>query len=375
MTTSHIIDKSRIDWVDYAKGVCIILVVLMHSTLGVEKAMGQESFLHGFIEWARPFRMPDFFLIAGLFLSRRINHPWRTYLDTKVLHFAYFYVIWMSIWYFLKLPAFIAEKGIVDAILLYPLSFVQPLGTLWFIYLLPVFFVFAKLTRKVPVAVIFLMAAGLHAAHLNTGMRVLDEFGARFVFFYSGYAFAPLVFKVADFFHGERLASLLNGLVIWAVLNMWLVNGGYSQTMGIELIMGFVGTAAIFALSVFLSRVRFGQFVAFCGQNSISIFLSYFVFMAATRMIFLKPGIDIGPGLLSIIVTLAGILGPLIAYRLAQNTPLVYFYERHKLFQISPQPSSQPSSQHSATRAKAKISVDEASKAAFNAGHKGQPMS
>ncbi len=203
MTTSLNANKSRIDWVDYAKGICIILVVLMHSTLGVEKAMGQESFLHGFIEWARPFRMPDFFLIAGLFLSRRIDHPWRSYLDTKVLHFVYFYVIWMSIWYVLKLPAFVAEKGMVDAILLYPLSFVQPLGTLWFIYLLPVFFVATKLTRKAPVIVVFLIAAILHAAHLDTGVRVVDEFGARFVFFYSGYAFAPIAFKIADFFHVE----------------------------------------------------------------------------------------------------------------------------------------------------------------------------
>ena len=89
--------KARVDWVDYAKGWCIILVVMMHSTLGVEEAMGRESWLHGFIEWARPFRMPDFFLVAGLFLSRTIDRPWRDYLDRKVLHFGYFYVLWTLI--------------------------------------------------------------------------------------------------------------------------------------------------------------------------------------------------------------------------------------------------------------------------------------
>ena len=26
----------RVDWVDYAKGFCIVMVVMMHSTLGVE---------------------------------------------------------------------------------------------------------------------------------------------------------------------------------------------------------------------------------------------------------------------------------------------------------------------------------------------------
>ena len=40
---------ARVDWVDYAKGFCIVMVVMMHSTLGVElaadavfKAIGQH---------------------------------------------------------------------------------------------------------------------------------------------------------------------------------------------------------------------------------------------------------------------------------------------------------------------------------------------
>jgi uncharacterized membrane protein YcfT len=33
----------RVDWVDYAKGFCIVFVVMMHSTLGVEQAAGQEG--------------------------------------------------------------------------------------------------------------------------------------------------------------------------------------------------------------------------------------------------------------------------------------------------------------------------------------------
>ena len=55
----------RIDWVDYAKGICIVLVVMMHSTLGVEAAAGQTGFMHLLVAFAKPFRMPDFFLISG----------------------------------------------------------------------------------------------------------------------------------------------------------------------------------------------------------------------------------------------------------------------------------------------------------------------
>ena len=34
---------NRIDWVDYAKGFCIIFVVMMHATLGVEKQQSQVA--------------------------------------------------------------------------------------------------------------------------------------------------------------------------------------------------------------------------------------------------------------------------------------------------------------------------------------------
>ncbi len=54
--------KARIDWVDYAKGICILLVVMMHSTLGVEKAAGDTGWLGYVVEFSRPFRMPDFFV-------------------------------------------------------------------------------------------------------------------------------------------------------------------------------------------------------------------------------------------------------------------------------------------------------------------------
>ena len=50
----------------------------MHSTLGVEKAAGREGWMHAAVAFARPFRMPDFFLISGLFLARVIDRTGAT---------------------------------------------------------------------------------------------------------------------------------------------------------------------------------------------------------------------------------------------------------------------------------------------------------
>ena len=88
MTVNGTSASPRIDWVDYAKGICIIMVVMMHSVLGVGAAAGQTGFMHLVVEFAKPFRMPDFFLLSGLFLPLVINRDWRTYLDRKVVHFA-----------------------------------------------------------------------------------------------------------------------------------------------------------------------------------------------------------------------------------------------------------------------------------------------
>src|SRR3989442_10638220 len=129
--TSAVTERSsRIDWVDYAKGICIVMVVMMHSVLGVEKAADQTGFMHALVAFAKPFRMPDFFLISGLFLSVVIDRDWRTYLDRKVVHFAYFYLLWMTIQFGFKAPGLAAEHGAIGVARLYAEAFIEPFVTL-----------------------------------------------------------------------------------------------------------------------------------------------------------------------------------------------------------------------------------------------------
>jgi uncharacterized membrane protein YcfT len=87
----------RVDWVDYARGFCIVFVVMMYSTLGLDAAVGEAGWLHPLVEFVRPSRIPDFFMISGPFLAQVIDRYWLTYLDHKVAHFAYFYLLWMTI--------------------------------------------------------------------------------------------------------------------------------------------------------------------------------------------------------------------------------------------------------------------------------------
>src|ERR1700687_1018638 len=242
----------RVDWVDYAKGICIVMVVMMHSVLGVELAAGERGFMHVLVAFAKPFRMPDFFLISGLFLSVVIDRDWRTFLDRKVVHFAYFYVLWVTIQFGFKAPSFAAETDWAHVGLMYLLSFIEPFGTLWFIYLLPVFFVVTKLTRRVPPLLIWGVAALLEAAHVVTGWTVIDEFCARFVYFHSGYLFADYVFALSDRARAHpRLA--LAGLAGWTLVNGGLVVSGFSEWPLISLVLGLAGAGAIVTMGTLLA--------------------------------------------------------------------------------------------------------------------------
>jgi uncharacterized membrane protein YcfT len=327
--------QPRIDWVDYAKGICIIMVVMMHSVLGVEAAAGRTGFMHHVVEFARPFRMPDFFLISGLFLSVVIDRNWRTYLDRKVLHFAYFYVLWVTIQFGFKAPGFAAEMGWSQVGLLYLQSFIEPFGTLWFIYLLPIFFVVTKLARRLPPFAILGAAVALESAHIVTGSTVIDEFAARFVYFYAGYLFAPVVFRFSDRARA-RPPLTLAAIAAWALLNFALVRSGFSEFPLVSLTLGFAGAAAIIAAGTLLAKRRWLDGLRFCGEHSIVIYLAFFLPMALTRTVLLKTGLIADVGVVALIVNIAGVLGAIAIWRLALLARATFLFERPAAFWIAP---------------------------------------
>jgi uncharacterized membrane protein YcfT len=325
----------RVDWVDYAKGICIVMVVMMHSVLGVELAAGQTGFMHLVVAFAKPFRMPDFFLISGLFLSVVIDRDWRVYLDRKVVHFAYFYVLWVTIQFGFKAPSFAAESSWAHVGLLYLESFIEPFGTLWFIYLLPVFFVVTKATRRVPPLLIWVVAALLEMTHLVTGWTVIDEFCARFVYFYSGYWFAAYVFALSDRARANP-AWALAGLALWALIDGGLVASGVSEWPLISLALGLAGACAIIIIGTLLARAQRLGFLRYCGEHSIVIYLSFFLPMASTRTLLLHTEWIHDIGAISLIVTIVGVVGALLIWWAALAVGANFLFERPAAFWIAP---------------------------------------
>lgn len=324
---SPAIDKNRVAWVDYAKGFCIVMVVMMHSTLGVEKAAGIDGWMNYVVAFAKPFRMPDFFMISGLFLANVIDRDWRTYADRKVVHFAYFYVLWLAIQFAFKAPGMIADVGSAETLRQFALAFIDPFGTLWFIYLLPVFFVTAKVLRRVPWQLVWIAAAALEIADIQTGWVLPDEFASRFVYFYSGYIFAPLIFRLAARVIARPREAAF-GLILWALAEAAIVFGGYSELPFVSLALGMVGAVAVVTFSALLSKAGAMAPLRYFGQNSIVIYLAFFLPMAATRTLLLKTGIIPDIGTISVLVTAVAVVVPILLFWAVRGTPFRFLFER-----------------------------------------------
>ena len=317
---------------------------MMHSVTSYGVLVHDWGFLHEVVEFARPFRMPDFFLISGLFLSRTINAPLRDYIDKKVLHFIYFYLIWLVI-----------EMVIVEVDLLRtdPLAFVrlfffalvEPYETMWFVHMLAIFYAVTRLVRRVPVVVVFLAAAALqtlyHLEIINTGWSVIDRFCDRYVFFFVGYAAAARIFAFAQL-AGARPPWTLALLLVWGVANWLGVQAGLHDAPGTSLVMGFIGAGAIVAISVLLSQLKFTSLLRHAGANSIVVYLTFFLPLKLMHKLFFVTGIMPDTGWVSAITTTVAVATPLIFHHFIKNTPLNFLYVRPARFRIVPMRGSQP---------------------------------
>ena len=319
--------KERIDWVDYAKGLCIVMVVTMHSTFGVEQAAGTQNWLHNFSVFTHPFRMPDFFMISGLFLARVIDRDWSSYLDRRVWHFVYFYVLWLSLQLAFKAPGLVPEIGALGFVQFYLYSFIDPFGTLWFIYLLPVFFFVTKLVHRVPPWIVFVADIALETARIHTGNTLVDEFAARFLYFFAGYWFGGYAFALAKSAQ-EQPWTALGALLVWTPLNGLLVASDLATVPGVSLFAGLFGAGAVIVLAALLSKVHWLDLLRHAGEHSLTIYLAFFLPMAAARYVLLETGLVPDLGLVSMIVTAAAIAVPLVLRMLVKNTPLSFLFER-----------------------------------------------
>lgn len=322
---------TRLEWVDMAKGLSIILVVMMHSAYGVGEETGSAGYLHYVIGWATPFRMPEFFLISGLFLSQVIARDWLRYADRRILHYFYFYALWAVLQIVFKIGLGTGDPVATATSVAW--AVIEPYGVLWFIYMLAVFSLVTKLLWELQVNHWLALAAGaaLQLAPIHTGSYVVDQFAEYFVYFYAGYALAPRIFEIVDRAARHTLVAVA-GLAVYALANTALVFGGgfevqpghvemgYAALPGLHLALALLGSLAVCVTAALLAKLDWMRWLRWLGEHSIVVYLSFSIPMAVTRMLLLKLGLVTDTGALSTIVLLVALTSPLVLYWLVRTT-------------------------------------------------------
>jgi uncharacterized membrane protein YcfT len=323
----------RLLWADVARGLCIVLVVMMHSTLGVQEAMGAAGWLNPVVEFARPFRIPAFFLVAGLFFAPMLTRSWPELVDRRLLRLVYVLALW-SLLLFMAKGGFLGLDGPRQAARWFLLALIEPPSALWFIHALVLFSLVARLLAGLPGWLVLAGAAALHLLAPVTGWTAIDEFASRFVFFVLGCQAAS---GLAAFAAGPALrrglagaivllAALFNAVAVWPaafglpVIPLWLASAQ-------SLLVGVTGALALVVAAVHLARGPAGQALAYAGTRSLAIYVSFTIPMAATRIVLVKSGLIADAGLVSLLVTITALLAPLAFEALARRFGLSLLFD------------------------------------------------
>lgn len=230
-------------------------------------------------------------------------------MDRRVVHYFYFYVLWMIIHIVVTVAIFAGSP--VEAIWQIALAFAQPYGVLWFIYLLAIFGLVTKaiFELKVPNWIVLVLATLMQVSELHTPSYTLTQFAGYYVYFYIGFVGAPLIFQGMNWASENRKIALV-ALGLWAITNFVAVylssnsispdeiQMGYARLPGFHFMLAIFGSLAICTTVVLLSPLRSMSWLAWTGRNYVAFALP----MSFVSLLGLKTGLLTDSNLLSVTV-------------------------------------------------------------------------
>jgi uncharacterized membrane protein YcfT len=162
--------SGRLEWVDLARGVTIILVVMYHVAVGAGHSLLPAEHSEAGARWAaanrllQPLRMPLFFLLAGMLAHSAAKRPWSKVWRPRIADLWWPYLLWSAFFAVTAWPRYSPEDA-VGYIKLQGVATLTGAGPYWFILVLPMFFVLVKVANRFPM----ILLAGVALMYLASG--------------------------------------------------------------------------------------------------------------------------------------------------------------------------------------------------------------
>lgn len=346
--SKRILSRNRHPWIDYARGITIILVSFRHFFSGVmptEHAVENYPLLSYINIFFFSFRMPLFFIVSGMFFRLSLRDKgFANFTRNRFQTIFYPLIVWGIIHVSLQLifaDYVNANRQPSDYLrLLY-----QPRSVEQFWYLNALFFVsllyvlvahYAKFNaiRQLVLGVVLYAVAGyLHGNNIEVGF-VTDV-----CFFYLFYAVGDLVSKfMLDAKNIKKIASWKTLLLL---LPVFLILQHYFTTLNLEhsndyfvqnyhpvlyALAAVVGGAFVLCVSFLLQQSNRFRFLRVVGYHSLYIYVANLMVTASARVVMTRIFHLENMYLMLVLGTAAGVIVPIILYNLAQKLGLWWLY-------------------------------------------------
>jgi fucose 4-O-acetylase-like acetyltransferase len=304
--------RERVAYLDVAKGIGIILVVIGHAIGGLDSAnlISDRSSLQFIFYLIYSFHMPLFFFISALFVEGRIEYDPRHFFLSNLTRIALPYFIWGA--------AQLLAEYLASGLLNHPLNvqllsiFWAPPAQFWFLYALFFLHMIALVAFRIGGSMAFALVFAMIFAACAASPE-LQEFITGYV---SG---ADILFYVLGACVGSSLLQWRGrigggyGVILIASLSFGsLVSVGWHREVAPYAMLpaAFAGSALVLLISA-SDTLRDNTVLAYLGRRALPIYVLHVLFVAGTRIALVKGAHVSEVGVVLPVIVVVGILAPL----------------------------------------------------------------
>lgn len=323
---------NRYGWIDYAKGIAIILVVYRHVGFGLKSnGASVNQWILDLNDMFYSFRMPLFFILSGLFFSKSIaKRGTGGFVLSKVNTLLYPYFIWSV----LQLGLQMLFSGIAHA-QRSPVDFlniiIQPRANnqLWYLFALfnvtMVYMLLDKVFKKNAYLQFLVAFIFLALAPLANSISTFYDIMIHYIFFCIGNEIVPY------FFDKEIQQKLSSGKSLLLLLPFFMLLQYYflfHQEMSLFLyaFIAVVGSLFTIMLSFFLDKHNWLPFLRTTGHYSLYIYVLHVPIVSLIRFVLLRHFTFTNIPLLVIALIIVAVFLSILTYRICLMLKLQFLF-------------------------------------------------
>ncbi len=344
-----VLQKSRMAWVDYLRGIAIVLVVYRHVLLGLQNSgmAPPTGFLDANIMFFS-FRMPLFFILSGIFITGSLaKKSLGRIIYSKFELLLYPYLIWSVIQITIQIAATHwtnSQRHLID----YTFIFYQPkeLDQFWY---LPALFnstlIYLLTKTKLKLHGWMQIVLGLVLYFLSQYCRKITMMSDWMEF----YIFFAIGDTISTFFFRENVQAFLKNRWTFLILlpffiatqfyylHLYNASPGNDVPLLLFLPIALFGCLTMCTLAYRLEAWNIMRFLRVLGFHSLYIYVMHVIVAAFVRAVLTKIfGLHQPIALLFIGIALASTVPVMIYNLLIFEKPLFFLFALHRYAKRSP---------------------------------------